>query len=131
MRFGMVIDLQRCVGCGACAFACKAENNTRDARQQPELQLGRLPHEDRGHVPEHDALGDAGAVQPLQQRGLRGSLPGHAEGDVQDARRHHDARRRDCIGCRACQGACPYSSAELEDTSLSGETYSVISFNSR
>ena len=28
-RLGMVIDLSKCVGCGACAFACKAENNTR------------------------------------------------------------------------------------------------------
>ena len=29
-RLGMVIDLSKCNGCGACAFACKAENNTRD-----------------------------------------------------------------------------------------------------
>ena len=29
-KLGMVIDLGRCVGCGACAFACKAENNTRN-----------------------------------------------------------------------------------------------------
>ena len=28
-RLGMVIDLAKCNGCGACAFACKAENNTR------------------------------------------------------------------------------------------------------
>jgi len=39
---------------------------------------------------------------------------------------HNDAL---CIGCRACQNACPYSHAELDDRSLAGETYSVISFN--
>jgi Fe-S-cluster-containing dehydrogenase component len=39
---------------------------------------------------------------------------------------HDDAT---CIGCRACQNACPYSSTELKESSLNGEAYSVISYN--
>ncbi|MDH4008316.1 MAG: 4Fe-4S dicluster domain-containing protein, partial [Desulfuromonadales bacterium] len=27
-KYGMVIDLHQCVGCGACAMGCKNENNT-------------------------------------------------------------------------------------------------------
>src|SRR3989338_8852171 len=29
-KYGMIIDLQKCVGCGACAISCKNENNVQD-----------------------------------------------------------------------------------------------------
>jgi len=28
MRYGMVLDLKRCIGCYACQMSCKAENAT-------------------------------------------------------------------------------------------------------
>ena len=31
-KYGMAVDLRKCVGCGACALACKTENNTKFER---------------------------------------------------------------------------------------------------
>ena len=40
MKWGMVIDLQKCTGCGECAAACKLENNVAIVAHK-ESEMGR------------------------------------------------------------------------------------------
>ena len=39
-RYGMIVDLNRCVGCQTCTIACKHSNDTRNA---PRI-IGERPH---------------------------------------------------------------------------------------
>jgi Fe-S-cluster-containing dehydrogenase component len=128
-RLGMVIDLQRCVGCGACAFACKAENNTRDRADGQSFNWADFVMKSEGTFPNTthwvmpvlcNHCSDAPCVKacPVTPKAMYKTPEGITM---------HDDEL--CIGCRACQNACPYSHAELDTTSLDGETYSVISFN--
>jgi Fe-S-cluster-containing dehydrogenase component len=125
----MVIDLQRCVGCGACAFACKAENNTRNRAGGQSYNWADFLMKTEGAFPNvtHTVIpvlcnhcSDAPCVKacPVTPKAMYKTPEGITM--------HDDAL---CIGCRACQNACPYSQAELTDASLGGDGYSVISFN--
>jgi Fe-S-cluster-containing dehydrogenase component len=126
----MVIDLQKCVGCGACALACKAENNTRNRANGQSHNWadfvmrteGAFPNVTHWVIPvqcNHCSEAPCVAACPVTPNKAMYKTP---EGITM----HDDAI---CIGCRACQNACPYSSAELGDASFNGEAYSVISFN--
>ena len=128
-KYGMVIDLQRCVGCGACAFACKAENNTRNRANGQSHNWADFLMKTEGSFPNSVQMvmpvlcnhcTDAPCVKacPVTPKVMYKTTEGITM---------HDSER--CIGCRLCQNACPYSDAELDDKSLNGETYSVISFN--
>ena len=128
-RLGMVIDLQRCVGCGACAFACKAENNTRNRADGQSHNWadfvmkteGTFPHATHWVMPVLcNHCSDAPCVKacPVTPKAMYKTPEGITMHDDET-----------CIGCRACQNACPYSHVDLGTTSLDGETYSVISFN--
>ena len=45
-KWGMLIDLKRCAGCGACVFACQLQNN-----QGPGVSWGKLDVVEWGEEP--------------------------------------------------------------------------------
>src|SRR5574341_2117394 len=128
-RLGMVIDLQKCVGCGCCTLACKAENNTRTRTGGQSYNWADIVARTEGIFPNvaHVVMpvlcnhcSDAPCVRvcPVTPKAIFKTPEGITMYDNEL-----------CIGCRACQYACPYSNVELDEKSLNGETYSVISFN--
>ena len=57
-RFGMVIDLDRCTGCGACMVACAVENNLAPAEEKATSRTGITWM--RVHEMTNDTVGDRG-----------------------------------------------------------------------
>lgn len=127
-QYAMVIDLRKCVGCGACALACKTENNTALRKNGQTHNWADFIHETTGVFPDTkyrtlpvlcNHCSDAPCVEacPVEPKAMFKTPEGITM--------HNDER---CIGCRACQEACPYSMEEVAKDGASGE-YSVISYN--
>jgi Fe-S-cluster-containing dehydrogenase component len=125
-KFGMVIDLQKCVGCGACAIACKSENNTQDRTNGQTFNWADYLNKTEGKFPAvHFATvpvlcnhcTDAPCVEacPVTPKAMHKNKNGITM---------HNEKR--CIGCRLCQEACPYSAKDVDKEQA---PYSVISFN--
>ena len=109
-RWAMVVDLDRCIGCGACSVACYAENNIpvmgpkacRQGREMAWLKVVPYRHEHHdqkvGFLPVTCQQCDAAPCEPV--------CPVFAAVHNEDGLNAQVYNR--CIGTRYCNNNCPY-----------------------
>ncbi|MCC6201698.1 MAG: 4Fe-4S dicluster domain-containing protein [Gammaproteobacteria bacterium] len=105
-RWGMVVDLNRCVGCQTCTIACKHANDTPPGvqwRRVLDIEHGTFPNVQREFLLvgcQHCANPSCVPVCPS------GATRQRADGFVT---MDYDL----CIGCASCAEACPYQARTL------------------
>ena len=130
-KFGMVIDLQKCVGCSACAIACKAENNTRSRSNQQSYNWADFITKTEGIFPNTRQMVMPVLCNHCDEPACIKNCPTEPTAIFKTPEGFVLINEELCVGCQACQNTCPYSTKTVDDSSLSGETYSVLSFNSK
>lgn len=124
----MAIDLRKCVGCGACALACKTENNTGYDQNDRNYNWADFLTFTEGSYAQGDVnfkvfpvlcnhCTNAPCVEncPTTPKAMFKTDDGITM--------HNDDR---CIGCRLCQVHCPYSDKSVKQAEVQ---YSVVSYN--
>ena len=106
MRYGLVIDLLKCMGCQACAVACKAERGTPPGILYNKVkltELGRYPNARLKFLPI--------SCMHCRKPKCVEVCPTEASYQQEDGIVLIDKKK--CIGCGACVLACPYGSRTL------------------
>ncbi len=124
-RFGMVIDLGKCIGCRRCAYACKLENNVPDTISPSYIMVFQTESATgvTGHFPSPEMLGKGTTMFYTRLRKDLWYMPvqcNHCDKApcVQVCPTGASYKDPDglvlidyekCIGCRYCMTACPYN----------------------
>jgi molybdopterin-containing oxidoreductase family iron-sulfur binding subunit len=105
-RYGMVVDLRKCIGCHSCVVACKAEHNTPKGILQTnvlERELGKFPNVVRVFLPV--------LCNHCEEPTCVEVCPSQATTKREDGVVMIDFQK--CIGCGACVEHCPYHARVL------------------
>lgn len=111
MRLGMLIDLAKCIGCNACAVACKMENDTPTGKFNTWIESWDVRDENgyvrRANVPKQCNHCDNPVCVEV--------CPTEASYIAEDGTVQIDQEK--CINCGACITACPYEVRWVDEDS--------------
>ncbi len=108
-KLAMVIDLQRCTGCGGCIISCISENNIQAGvtwAKKESKTLGKFPNVRLEFIP---TLCNHCHEAPCV-RGCPTGAMHKCDGDTTA----HDPNI--CIGCKTCKAMCPYDVISINST---------------
>ncbi len=100
-RYGLLIDLKKCIGCMTCTIACKVENGTRPGifwNIVKDQEFGKYPNVSRLFLPVQCAHC---AEPPCVEVCPTGASYKREDGIVL-------IDNDTCVGCKYCIEACPY-----------------------
>ena len=100
-RYGLVIDLKRCIGCHSCSIACKAENGTPPGVWWSKVltkEKGAYPSTTISYVPLMCMQCKNAACVDVCPTGASYKRPNGIVAVDSDK----------CMGCKYCEVACPY-----------------------
>lgn len=111
VRFGMVIDLDRCTACQACVVACRTENNVPFSEPDESERIRHIFWMEflskvEGTYPNVKVTLMPRPCLHCEQPPCVQVCPVEATWKRDDGLVMQDYER--CIGCRYCMGACPY-----------------------
>ena len=126
MRLGLVIDLDVCVGCHACAIACKEWNASGTTGPLSDYQpygaepsgvwFNRIRHYEMDEYPNNKTINFPMSCNHCEDAACVTVCPtGASYKRAEDGIVLVDQDK--CMGCNYCSWACPYCARELDRSS--------------